>query len=693
MKRSPLILIFLFFSIISLLPAIQKIKEKDLAEKYQDWLINTRYIIIEQEKDVFMQLTNDRDRNLFIETFWKQRDPTPGTPRNEYKEEHFERFTYVNTKLRHGSPRAGWMTDMGRIYIILGRPISIDRYEGTKGIYPTQVWSYYGDPEKGLLTHFSLVFFQRGGSGEYKLYNPVSDGPSSLLVHSLNMDPFDYETLYAKFLEIAPTLAPVTLSIIPGEIPFNYQPSTQNAIYMASILESPKKRISPTYATHFLNYKGIVTTEYLTNFVECNAEIYTIQDPMLDINFLHFSVAPKDISIDFYEPNNQYFYTYKLDVNLRAEEDIIFQYSKEFPFYFPKEDLKKIQGNGISIEDSFPIIEGKYKLTILLQNPLGKEFSIVEREINVPEDTGSPHIVGPVLGYKVQNYPLDRHIPFKVLDRKLVFDPTNTFSTSENISVFFTLPNLTQDLWQKGSVNIFIQGLKPNNPAQKSLILRLSNNPFRRTLFVSHTIPPGEFPPDYYRMKLDLIDEKGNIIDEKNSKFVISPKAVIPHPIAHAKAFPLANKFVYFYMLAQQYENVKEYVKAEASFAKAYGMNPNFKKGLTDYANFLLRTQKFNKSLELIEAVKEDENLKFDYYLTRGKAFLGMGNYSDAIDNLLEGNKIYNSDTSLLNSLGLCYYKTGEKELALDVLKASLRLNSQQEGTKKLIEEIEKSRD
>ncbi len=146
-------------------------------------------------------------------------------------------------------------------------------------------------------------------------------------------------------------------------------------------------------------------------------------------------------------------------------------------------------------------------------------------------------------------------------------------------------------------------------------------------------------------------------------------------------------------MLAQQYENVKEYVKAEASFAKAYGMNPNFKKGLTDYANFLLRTQKFNKSLELIEAVKEDENLKFDYYLTRGKAFLGMGNYSDAIDNLLEGNKIYNSDTSLLNSLGLCYYKTGEKELALDVLKASLRLNSQQEGTKKLIEEIEKSRD
>jgi tetratricopeptide (TPR) repeat protein len=70
-----------------------------------------------------------------------------------------------------------------------------------------------------------------------------------------------------------------------------------------------------------------------------------------------------------------------------------------------------------------------------------------------------------------------------------------------------------------------------------------------------------------------------------------------------------------------------------------------------------------------------------------------LGKYSEAIDSLLEGNKIYNSDTRLLNSLGLCYYKTRQKSKSLEALKASLRLNPEQEEIKKLIGEIEKSID
>jgi Tfp pilus assembly protein PilF len=60
---------------------------------------------------------------------------------------------------------------------------------------------------------------------------------------------------------------------------------------------------------------------------------------------------------------------------------------------------------------------------------------------------------------------------------------------------------------------------------------------------------------------------------------------------------------------------------------------------------------------------------------------------------LIEENKIYNSDVGLLNSLGLCYYKTGKKKEALDVLKASLRLDPDQKDIKRLIDEIEKSQD
>ena len=138
------------------------LKEKDLPSKYQEWLKIVSYIIMPVEKEVFMKLTNDRDRDIFIESFWKQRDPTPATPQNEYKDEHLRRFDYANEYYHRGTPRAGWMTDMGRIYIILGKPNSIERFDGTAGIQPCQVWYYFGDPAKRLPTYFGLVFFQRG---------------------------------------------------------------------------------------------------------------------------------------------------------------------------------------------------------------------------------------------------------------------------------------------------------------------------------------------------------------------------------------------------------------------------------------------------------------------------------------------------------------------------------------------------
>ncbi len=48
-------------------------------------------------------------------------------------------------------------------------------------------------------------------------------------------------------------------------------------------------------------------------------------------------------------------------MSLRKKDDLVFQYSKDFPFYFSPNDIDRVKGNGISIQDSFPIIEGVYK--------------------------------------------------------------------------------------------------------------------------------------------------------------------------------------------------------------------------------------------------------------------------------------------------------------------------------------------
>lgn len=670
--------------------SVKKLKEKDLPKQYQDWLKLVNYIILPIEKDAFLQLTMDRDRDLFIESFWKQRDPTPATPQNEYKDEHLKRFQYANTFYRRGTTREGWMTDMGRFYIILGPPSSTERFEGIAGIHPCQVWYYRGDPAKRLPTYFAIVFYQRGGSGEFRLYNPAADGPASLLIDTKGLDLTDGEKVYEKIKDLAPTLAGVSISMIPGEYPYNFQPSPQCNIILSSIFESPKKDISPSYATHFLEYKGIVSTEYLTNYIDSNALTALVKDPVLGINFLHFSMSPKKMSINYYQPKDEYYCNFKMSISLRSGETIIYQYTKDYPFYFPPANEENIRSNGIAVQDSFPVIEGKYELTILLQNAIGKEFSIYEKEVVIPEESDSPKIIGPFLGYKLQDYDALLHAPFKVMNKQLLVDPDNTFASRDDVALLLSITNLKEDVWKEGELEIQIRGLKTDKPFQKNFSLKLANFIYNKVLAVSFTTPAREFVPDYYEMELSLKDGSGNVLDEAKSQFIVSSAEAVPHPVTLARTFPLANNFLYFYSLAYQYDKMNKLDKAETNFEKAYLLKPDYMEGIIDYSGLLLRIRKYDLALELAEKLKGNERFKFDYFFIKGQALTGKGAYAQAIASLLEGNKIYNSDTRLLNSLGFCYYKTSKKREALEALGASLRLNPEQKEIKELVAEIEK---
>jgi GWxTD domain-containing protein len=687
--KTPAIVCFFLLFLSSITPA-QQVKEKDLDPQYRDWLNLTRYIIHDNELDVFMQLGDNRQRDTFIEAFWKLRDPTPGTPKNEFKEEIIERFNYANRRLGSGAGRPGWMTDQGRIYIILGEPVSIERNPSSQDVYPNEIWSYYGDPNLGLPSHFTLVFFRKGGSGELKLYDPVSDGPASLLVLGRHWDFQAYEELYEKIREVSPILALSCLSLVPGDIPLNYQPSPQNNFIMANILESVKKNYNPTYATHFLDLIGVVDTEYMTNFIESEVQTDVIRDPVSGLDFLHFSILPKEMSVDYYEPNNQYYSDLRINVSLSVHDNIIFQYSKDFPVYFSEDEVSQVSSTGLSIEDAFPLATGDYKFTILLQNSVAKEFSIFEQDMSIPEDPGAPKICGPFIGYKILNLSESYHIPYKILDKKLAVDPKKMYAASDELAFFLNIENLTRELWEGGEVRVSVSVFEGQGPPKKSYAIKLNNYPFNETLFIDQTLAASEFVPDYYDLRLSLNDKNGTTIDETNENFIISTADSMAHPNPKTKGVPLQNQFIYYYMLAHQYDNLYRPEKAEEYFEKAYAQRPDYINGLIDYANFALKTRKYDKAIELIEKVRDDEEHKFSYYLIKGKALMGLDSYEEAIDSLLEGNKIYNSDLSLLNSLGFCYYRTDQKERALEVLNTSLRLNPNQEEIKELIKEIEK---
>src|SRR5258708_14551420 len=71
-------------------------KKQKLEKNYRDWLErDVAYIIIKEERDTFLKLTTDEAREKFIETFWEIRNPSPGSPTNTYKDEFYQRISFV----------------------------------------------------------------------------------------------------------------------------------------------------------------------------------------------------------------------------------------------------------------------------------------------------------------------------------------------------------------------------------------------------------------------------------------------------------------------------------------------------------------------------------------------------------------------------------------------------------------------
>jgi GWxTD domain-containing protein len=156
-----------------------KALKQELSKEYKTWLNeDVAWIITDEEKQAFKQLSNDEERDQFIEQFWLRRDPTPDTVENEYKEEHYARIAYANEHFAAGIP--GWKTDRGRIYIVYGKPDEIESHPsgglynreineggGTTSTYPFERWRYRY--VEGIGNEVILEFVDKCMCNEYKL--------------------------------------------------------------------------------------------------------------------------------------------------------------------------------------------------------------------------------------------------------------------------------------------------------------------------------------------------------------------------------------------------------------------------------------------------------------------------------------------------------------------------------------------
>jgi GWxTD domain-containing protein len=664
----------------------KRLKVKDLDKKYRDWLDLVHYIISPLEKSTFMRLTNNRDRDSFLNLFWKLRDPTEGTPENEYRQEHIKRFSHANKYFGYATPLPGWKTDRGRMYILLGPPISEN--EVFKGeLYPVLIWDYYGGPAIGLPTAFHVAFYKKSGVGEYRLYIPTIDGPAALLKTSLaQVNPTDYAGLYKKIHEIEPAVAEICLSLIPGENLSSLSPSLQAPLLIARIYELPTRKLNTSYARHFLNYKGVVETSVMTDYISLRADLYVLKEPILDLNFVHFALRPDRISVGHSPETDQYYFNYNLIVVLKKGEDVVMEYTKNFPFYYTKEELEERISHGVIITDYFPVIEGDYKLITVLQNSVNKEVSYFEKDIRTAAPTSSPaRVFGPLVSYQSNTTKKAGFAAFTIMGTTIKIDPKHTFGLNETLySTIYV---------DKGTY-------KKNIRAQMEVVSQDENRPYTKTYsfplpqgkkFHGFTQPLEKLKYGNYALKAKILGEGDIVLETQEKNFMVSPFSHVPHPPSASKILKNENHFLFYMMLANQYENIKNTGKAGQYFEKALALNPSYSPLVKAYAASLLKQKNYDRVLAIVENIKTGEKDAFDYYALKGKALYYKEQYREAVGALLEANKIYDSDVTVLNTLGFSFIRLGNIEEAKRALSASLVINQYQKNIVEIIERLKQN--
>ena len=184
----------------------QKQLRQELSKTYKDWLNqDVTYIITDQERKAFLNLSNDEERDAFIEAFWQRRNPDPDSPENAAREEHYRRIAYANEHYAAGKP--GWKTDRGRIYIEWGAPDSIDSHPsgglydrpfdeggGSTTTFPFEVWHYRYLP--GLGENINIEFVDTCQCGDYHFTMDPSEKDALLHVPGAGLT--DWEQMNHK---------------------------------------------------------------------------------------------------------------------------------------------------------------------------------------------------------------------------------------------------------------------------------------------------------------------------------------------------------------------------------------------------------------------------------------------------------------------------------------------------------------
>jgi GWxTD domain-containing protein len=687
-KKALLAVIFIVMSLAGLVLSFSTQRSiKDLPGNYRKWLEEeVVYIITPKEKEVFLKLENDRERELFIGAFWKQRDPNPNTPENEFKKEHFRRIAYANQWFGRDSPGPGWRSAMGRIYIMLGEANAVEKFENLTEVFPTIIWFYEGKMEYGLPNAFNVVFFKPQGDVEWKLYTPIRYGPQALLIQYAG-DQTDYAAAYQQLMGIEPAIASVSLSLIPGEssqaIP---SPSIASEILIQSKIPSaPREKVKDAYAENFFKYKDTVGVEYTANFIDNDFSASVIRDAS-GTSFVHYLIEPRRFSLE--REGNRFYTTLQINILVSDPKGLpVFQDEKSIPVELTGDQVEKIKDRLFSFQDLFPLVAGTYRVNILVKNMVSKEFTSAETQVTVPAAAG-PGIEPLILANRLIENSSYRGMnkPYLIREVQLVPSPRNDFGRADTLHVFCQVTGLTEALKAGGSLEFTIA-----DDARTAYTAKKPLTAYPKVPDIFEAIPLTSLEPSIYKLRVALLDADGREVGAREAQFFVSLAEALPRPFIMSRPLPPSGDPVFANILGNQLLNNKDLAGAGPLLEKAYKDDPASVRYALDYCKWLFATGDPAAVLRIGEPFMKGPR-RADFAGLLGQASQAAGDPDTAIAYYQEYLAHFGTNINVMNSIGECQIKLGRNAEALAILEKSLQLSPNQEKIRKLVESLKASK-
>ena len=509
----------------------EKQLKKELETPYKKWLTeDVGYIITDEERKAFKQLSTDEERQSFIEQFWLRRDPTPDTEENEFKEEHYRRIAYANEHYASGIP--GWKTDRGRIYIMYGPADEVEShpsggtYErpieeggGTTSTYPFEQWRYRYI--EGVGTNIIIEFVDPTMSGEFHMTMDPSEKDALLYVPGAGLTLYEQMGISDKTARFNRTDG-THLGTGGQPLPESMNEFTRLEQY-AKLQKPPVVKYKDLEAVVTSNIRfNTLPMKVHTDFIRITDSTIlcpiTIQFERKDLQFQQKEGVSKAVINIFGRISSlsrRTINTFEDPVTIEVPTDLLGQ---------------AINGSSI-YQKSVPLAPGLYRLNIVAKDLTGGTMTSYEVALNVPHFdeeklAGSSVILADIIE-KVPTRSIGTG-QFVIGDTKVRPRLGDSFGRDETLGIYAQFYNFTPDEKTR----------KPNGAIEYQIVKNGTNqvimppysedvstlpNASAQQVTVEKLLPlkKFQFEPGQYTLKMKVTDKTSNQILNESATFTV----------------------------------------------------------------------------------------------------------------------------------------------------------------------------